>query len=173
MTSDAKRQSDTPRTDAVIDSATSGEDNWRDLASALDRHARQLERELAEAKEHAEYEANRAEGAIKEMIGMQSATARNADDVNVLNEVLRRAGWSQGEIDATAADVQDDLKDTARMDYMERHLCRAGEVKNSAGQTVKLARVWSIMGELETLRETVDALMAAQDRSPSDSGKQS
>lgn len=53
--------------------------------------------------------------------------------------------------------------DTKRLDFMERHLCRAGEVKNSAGQTVKLARVWSIMGELETLRATVDAMMAATD----------
>lgn len=51
------------------------------------------------------------------------------------------------------------FSDMQRIDWMERHLCRVGEVKNSSGQTVKLARVWSIMGELETLRETIDAAM--------------
>lgn len=59
--------------------------------------------------------------------------------------------------------VADVSGDTARMDWMDRHLCRAGEVRNDAGQTVKLCRVWSIMGELETLRETIDAMMAATD----------
>lgn len=48
-------------------------------------------------------------------------------------------------------------EDAARLDWMEANLCRAGEVRNSDGQCVKLCRVWSIMGELSTLRETIDA----------------
>ena len=68
---------------------------------------------------------------------------------------MLKSAFAAAPLSETATD------DTARLDFMERYLCRAGEVKNDAGQTVKLARVWSIMGELETLRETVDALMAA------------
>lgn len=61
-------------------------------------------------------------------------------------------------------------EDAERMDWMERHLCRAGEVKDNAGQTVKLCRVWSIMGELETLRETIDAHREALSLKPKEAG---
>jgi hypothetical protein len=51
--------------------------------------------------------------------------------------------------------------DSVRLDWMEKNLCRIGEVKDANGNTVKLARVWTIMGELETLRDTVDAAMTS------------
>lgn len=55
----------------------------------------------------------------------------------------------------------EEVRDAARVDWMEANLCRAGEVRDGSGNCIKLARVWSIMGELETLRETIDAAMKA------------
>ena len=51
--------------------------------------------------------------------------------------------------------------DTERLDWMDANLCRAGEVRDANGACIKLARTWAIMGEFETLRDTVDAAMTA------------
>lgn len=77
------KNSETPRTDAFVRSYA-GVECYRIVPNLTDL-ARQLERELAESKR----------------------------DVNTLNETLRLAGWGQGEIDSTAADVQERLEASA------------------------------------------------------------
>ena len=83
MTSPDDKNSETPRTDAFVRSYA-GVECYRIVPNLTDL-ARQLERELAESKR----------------------------DVNTLNETLRLAGWGQGEIDSTAADVQERLEASA------------------------------------------------------------
>ena len=56
----------TPRTDALH-----AEFPFNAGANYICDHARQIERELQQAQQHAEYEASRANGAIKEMVAMQ------------------------------------------------------------------------------------------------------
>jgi hypothetical protein len=58
-------------------------------------------------------------------------------------------------------EVLDRSKDSERLDWMERELVRAAEMRTAPGAPAKkLCRVWAIMGELETLRATVDAARA-------------
>lgn len=52
--------------------------------------------------------------------------------------------------------------DTERLDFMERHLRRDGSVMgDETGKTWQPKNAWAIAGELDTLRETVDAMMDA------------
>lgn len=89
---------------------------------------------------------------IRDYVEALRLQVRQADERG--DEAMRRAHAAEAAAEAAAGD-------TERMDWMERNLCRAGEVRDDQGRCIKLARVWSIMGELETLRDTVDAARAA------------
>lgn len=47
---------------------------------------------------------------VKSLLSQSAEIESLKRDVNTLNEVLRLAGWGQGEIDSTAADVQERLE---------------------------------------------------------------
>lgn len=51
--------------------------------------------------------------------------------------------------------------DTARLDWMETNLLRKGaEMHFADGDRIKPRHAWAVAGELATLRETIDCLMA-------------
>lgn len=90
MTEPKQPSGGTPRTDALLLEINEGRTYKHE--GVIANFARQLERELADAKEHAAYEASRADGAIKEMVAMQDELTQALAQmiVDALNEQADR-----------------------------------------------------------------------------------
>lgn len=113
---------------------------------------------LDDALKYAEFLESERDRLTTALLLAQTEIKGHKEELAMAQRALSSAIHIGSEVQSRIAELE---KDAARIDWVERYLCRAGEVKNDAGQTVKLARVWSIMGELETFRETVDAHIAA------------
>lgn len=83
---------------------------------------------------------------------------RSADEwqADALREAQNVAYWR--------AEVEALRKDAERLDFVECHLCRAGNVMGDRGRVLGIMKAWQIVTQLdEPLRLTIDRLKAAID----------
>jgi hypothetical protein len=98
-------------------------------------------------------ELKRAEGALQGVLDViESPQAR---------DIVRKIAAIVIRIDGHTRDPMSTDRDAARLDYMEANLKRAGaEMHFADGNRIRPRHAWAVASELDTLRETIDALMA-------------
>lgn len=65
-------------------------------------------------------------------------------------------------LDASRVDSAEAMKNQERLDFMEKHLCRAGDIVSRTGQVTGIIKCWQVVTQLdESLRLTIDRLRAA------------
>lgn len=69
-----------------------------------------------------------------------------------------------GEARAALARAEAVKRDEERLDFVERHLCRAGDVRDQNGQVTGIMKCWQVVTQCDdSLRDTIDLLRAAID----------
>lgn len=79
--------------------------------------------------------------------------------------------WERGrclqcELEKATAALEGMKEDAARLDFVDRMLCRSGDVVDPSGKLTGIMKCWQVVTQLdESLRTTIDRLAAAIDAS--------
>jgi hypothetical protein len=86
----------------------------------------------------------------------------NGMPCKALRESESRAAALQKELEAVREQASLAEEDSDRLSWVERHLCRAGEVRDERGNLTGIMKCWQIVTQCDDpLRETIDTLRAA------------